>query len=104
MSAISQLYRQKPCVFSIECFPPKQTTRFAAMQDTLRRMKALDPDFISVTYGAGGSAGGVSSVQVASFLKNELGIQPLAAIPEGNLEMRRRKSKHHTGRKGRRSP
>lgn len=80
MSAISQLYRQKPCVFSIECFPPKQTTRFAALQDTLRRMKALDPDFISVTYGAGGSAGGVSSVQVASFLKNELGIQPLAHV------------------------
>ena len=80
MSAISQLYRQKPCVFSIECFPPKQTTRFAAMQDTLRRMKALAPDFISVTYGAGGSAGGVSSVQVASFLKNELGIQPLAHV------------------------
>lgn len=50
------------------------------MQDTLRRMKALDPDFISVTYGAGGSAGGVSSVQVASFLKNELGIQPLAHV------------------------
>ena len=80
MSAISKLYRQKPCVFSIECFPPKQTTRFAAMQDTLRRMKALAPDFISVTYGAGGSAGGVSSVQVASFLKNELGIQPLAHV------------------------
>lgn len=80
MSAISQLYRQKPCVFSIECFPPKQTTKFAAMQDTLRRMKALAPDFISVTYGAGGSAGGVSSVQVASFLKNELGIQPLAHV------------------------
>ena len=80
MSAISQLYRQKPCVFSIECFPPKQTTKFAAMKDTLRRMKALDPDFISVTYGAGGSAGGVSSVQVASFLKNELGIQPLAHV------------------------
>ena len=80
MSAISQLYRQKPCVFSIECFPPKQTTKFAAMQDTLRRMKALDPDFISVTYGAGGSAGGVSSVQMASFLKNELGIQPLAHV------------------------
>ena len=33
-----------------------------------------------------------------------LGIQPLAAIPEGNLETRRRKSKHHAGRKGRRSP
>ena len=78
MSAIAQLFAQKPCVFSIECFPPKQSTRFAAMQDTLRRMKALTPDFISVTYGAGGSAGGVSSVQVAQFLKNELDILPLA--------------------------
>ena len=78
MSTITQLFQQKSCVFSIECFPPKQTTRFAAMQDTLRRMKDLHPDFISVTYGAGGSAGGVSSVQVAEYLRNELDILPLA--------------------------
>ena len=38
----------------------------------------MHPDFVSVTYGAGGSAGGVSSVQVANFLKNDLGILPLA--------------------------
>lgn len=75
---ISQLFRTKPCVFSIECFPPKQTTHFAAMQDTLRRMKDLHPDFISVTYGAGGSAGGVSTVEVARFLKQELGVEPIA--------------------------
>ena len=78
MSTIARLFAEKPCVFSIECFPPKQTTRFAAMQQTLRSMKQLSPDFISVTYGAGGSAGGVSSVQVAEFLQNELGILPLA--------------------------
>ena len=77
---ISQMFRRKPCVFSIECFPPKQTTRFAAMQDTLRAMQALHPDFISVTYGAGGSAGGVSTVEVARFLKQELGVEPLAHI------------------------
>ena len=75
---ISELFQTKSCVFSIECFPPKQTTQFAAMQQTLRRMKELSPDFISVTYGAGGSAGGVSTVEVANFLQKELGILPLA--------------------------
>lgn len=75
---ISQMFKHKTCVFSIECFPPKQTTQFAAMQQTLRRMGDLHPDFISVTYGAGGSAGGVSTVEVAQFIKQELGVEPLA--------------------------
>ncbi len=78
MSTIAQLFQENSCVFSIECFPPTPTTKFADMQQTLRRMKELHPDFVSVTYGAGGSAGGVSSVQVANFLKNDLGILPLA--------------------------
>ena len=80
MASLSPLFSQKRCVFSIECFPPKQTTKFPAMQQTLRSMKALRPDFISVTYGAGGTGGGVSTVEVAAFLKNELGIEPLAHI------------------------
>lgn len=75
---ISQMFRRKPCVFSIECFPPRQSVQFAAMQDALRKMAALHPDFISVTYGAGGSTGGVSTVEVAKFLKQELGVEPLA--------------------------
>ena len=77
---ISQMFKRKPCVFSIECFPPKQSVNFANMQNTLRTMKDLHPDYISVTYGAGGSAGGVSTVEVAKFLKNDLGIEPLAHI------------------------
>lgn len=80
MASLSPLFSQKRCVFSIECFPPKQTTKFPAMQQTLRSMKDLRPDFISVTYGAGGTGGGVSTVEVAAFLKNELGIEPLAHI------------------------
>ena len=77
---ISQMFKRKPCVFSIECFPPKETVRFERMKDALRTMKTLNPDYISVTYGAGGSAGGVSTVEVASFLKNELDVEPLAHI------------------------
>ena len=41
-------------------------------------MRTLNPDFISVTYGAGGSTGGVSTVEVAEFLKNDLNVEPLA--------------------------
>lgn len=77
---IRQLFAQKSCVFSIEVFPPKQTASFDKLKDSLREMKALQPDFISVTYGAGGSAGGVSTCEIASFLKNELEIEPLAHL------------------------
>ena len=55
---ISQMFKRKPCVFSIECFPPKQTANFGKMKDTLRTMRTLNPDFISVTYGAGGTSAG----------------------------------------------
>ena len=75
---ISQMFKRKPCVFSIECFPPKQTANFDKMKDNLRTMRTLNPDFISVTYGAGGSTGGVSTVEVAEFLKNDLNVEPLA--------------------------
>ncbi|MGN0975232.1 MAG: methylenetetrahydrofolate reductase [Gemmiger sp.] len=77
---ISKLYEQKKCVFSIECFPPKQTVNFDRMKQTLQKMQALNPGFVSVTYGAGGSAGGVSTVKVASYLKNELGVTPVAHL------------------------
>ena len=77
---LQTVYQQKRCVFSIECFPPKQTANFEKMKATLRSMSALHPDFISVTYGAGGSAGGVSTVEVADYLKNELGVEPLAHL------------------------
>ena len=77
---IRQLFAQKPCVFSMEIFPPKQTVGYEKLQNSLRQMAELHPDFISVTYGAGGSAGGVSTCELASFLKNELKVEPLAHI------------------------
>ena len=58
---ITEKFQNKRCVFSIECFPPKQTTQMDKLKDTLQKMQALTPGFISVTFGAGGSAGGVST-------------------------------------------
>lgn len=77
---LEALYQSKPCVFSIECFPPKRAESLDAMKQTLRSMQSLRPDFMSVTFGAGGTAGGVSTVEIAAFLRQELGIEPLAHL------------------------
>ncbi len=77
---IGEIFKNKECVFSIECFPPKQIANYEKMQATLRQMKNLNPDFISVTYGAGGSVGGVASCDIASFIKNELGVESVAHV------------------------
>lgn len=77
---ITEQFKAKRCVFSIECFPPKQTTQMEKMRATLHQMSALRPDFISVTFGAGGSAGGVSTVEVADTIQNELGVPALAHL------------------------
>ena len=76
---ISQMFKRKPCVFSIECFPPKQTANFGKMKDTLRTMRTLNPDFISVTYGAGGGTSDYT-VKIASTIKEEYGVTPLAHL------------------------
>lgn len=73
-------FKAKRCVFSIECFPPKQTTQMDKLRATLLAMKDLAPDFISVTFGAGGSAGGISTVEVANLIQNEVGIPALAHL------------------------
>lgn len=50
---ITEQFKAKRCVFSIECFPPKQTTQMDKLKATLQQMQTLNPGFISVTFGAG---------------------------------------------------
>ena len=52
---ISELFKNNKCVFSFEVFPPKKDTSADSIYKTLDSLKALSPDFISVTYGAGGT-------------------------------------------------
>ena len=42
-------------IFSFEVFPPKKTMPIDTIFSTLDELKGLSPDFISVTFGAGGS-------------------------------------------------
>ncbi len=57
---ISSLFKQGRPVFSFEIFPPKKNGSIEAVYKTLDELTGLKPDFISVTYNAGGasSAGG----------------------------------------------
>lgn len=77
---LGTLFNQKEVVLSIECFPPKEISSYEKMQSVLRNIKTLNPDFISVTYGAGGSSGGVASSDIASFLKNDLSVESVAHV------------------------
>lgn len=62
---------------SFEVFPPRKDGEFEAAFDVLDRMAQLKPDFISVTYGAGGSRSG-KTVEIASYIQNKLGIDAVA--------------------------
>lgn len=50
---LNTLFEQKKIVFSFEVFPPKKTSSIQTIYDTLDALSDLNPDFISVTYGAG---------------------------------------------------
>ena len=52
---ISDLFPHKKRTFSFEFFPPKNKKAAKALYETVNDLSFLNPDFVSVTYGAGGS-------------------------------------------------
>ena len=54
MRITARLAARRP-VFSVEFFPPKDEPGEAELWRAVRRLEPLDPAFVSVTYGAGGS-------------------------------------------------
>ncbi len=65
--------------FSVELFPPKTAEATAALFDTARSLRKLEPDFVSVTYGAGGSTR-EGTVEITRGLKEELGFETMAHL------------------------
>ena len=49
-----ELFKKKTTL-SFEVFPPKSSTPVESIYSTISQLQPLNPDFISVTYGAGGS-------------------------------------------------
>ncbi len=70
----------KKTVFSFEVFPPKKTSSIDTIYKTIDELHDLEPDFISVTYSAGGSGNGGLACEIASRIK-ETGITPVIHLP-----------------------
>lgn len=67
----------KDKTLSFEVFPPKKDGEFEAAFSVIDQLGALKPDFISVTYGAGGSRS-KKTVDIASYIQNTLKIDAIA--------------------------
>jgi methylenetetrahydrofolate reductase (NADPH) len=76
---IRDLFEQKKTVISLEIFPPKLDMPVDTIFKTLDELKDINPDFISVTYGAGGKAKD-RTVEIASKIKNQYHIESLAHL------------------------
>ncbi len=74
---IIDLFKTKKPVISFEVFPPRLDTPVESIFSTLLDLKDLDPDFISVTYGAGGTKKG-KTCEIASRIINEHKLDSLA--------------------------
>lgn len=77
---ISELFKNKKVVFSFEIFPPKSTSSINTIYNTLNELNNLNPDYISVTYGAGGSVANNKTLELSAYIKNTLNIEPLAHL------------------------
>jgi len=70
----------KKTKFSFEIFPPKKNSEaINTIYDTIDELVSLKPDFISVTYGAGGSIINNKTVELASYI-NKRGINSLSHL------------------------
>ncbi len=69
---ISELFAQHRPLRSLEFFPPKDEAGVEALRQTAMTLKRIAPDFVSVTYGAGGSTR-ERTAQVSRLLRQEIG-------------------------------
>lgn len=78
MKIRDMLSATRPTV-SFEIFPPKANYPIETIYETIEALRDLNPDFISVTYGAGGTSQD-NTIEIASKIKNTYGIESIAHL------------------------
>jgi len=76
---ITEIFRQKDVTISFEVFPPKTDDKYASVEEASRKIAALHPAFMSVTYGAGGGTS-KNTASIASDLQNKYNTPVLAHL------------------------
>lgn len=74
---IDQIINDRKPVFSFEFYPPKTDEGVENLYKAIAALRELDPAFVSVTYGAGGSTRD-RTLQIVGRIKNELEIEAMA--------------------------
>ena len=77
---IAELFKPGKTVFSFEIFPPKKDGSIDTIYSTLDGLSDLHPDFISVTYGAGGSEANVITSEIAGLIKRKYNTESIAHL------------------------
>lgn len=78
---LCQLFGQGKTVFSCEIFPPKKTAPVDSIYRTLDGLREIHPDFISVTFGAGGSSTVNQTTQeITSIIENQYHVPSMAHL------------------------
>jgi methylenetetrahydrofolate reductase (NADPH) len=76
---IDRILEERRPVFSFEFFPPKTDEGQSTLENTLAVLKDDRPDYVSVTYGAGGSTR-ERTVEITKWIKEDLGIEAMAHL------------------------
>jgi methylenetetrahydrofolate reductase (NADPH) len=76
---IAHILEERRPVFSFEFFPPKTDEGQRILEQTLAELKEDRPDYVSVTYGAGGSTR-ERTVEITKWIKQDLGIEAMAHL------------------------
>lgn len=77
---ITEIYQNKKNVLSFEIFPPKKDEELKNIDATLEILADLHPDYISVTFGAGGSSNNNKTIAIAKQIKEVYHIEPVVHL------------------------
>jgi methylenetetrahydrofolate reductase (NADPH) len=77
-SVVERLHGNGP-VFSVEFFPPRDAADELVLWRAIRELEALDPAFVSITYGAGGS-GRDRTIRTTGRVAQETTLVPMAHL------------------------
>jgi methylenetetrahydrofolate reductase (NADPH) len=76
---IADLYDRGRPIFSFEFFPPKTNAGYETLYRSVLDLKSLNPDFVSVTWGAGGSTRR-KTVEIVTRIQRDIGVTAVAHL------------------------
>ncbi|WP_290776450.1 methylenetetrahydrofolate reductase [Anaerofustis sp.] len=76
---ISDIIKHKKPTLSFEVFPPKSESNYKSVEKATGEIAKLKPDFMSITYGAGGGTSEYTA-NIAKGLQEKYGVNTLAHL------------------------